>query len=100
MTILRSPSSSAAWAGPRPVAGRAAPAAGRAVAAAGVDCVGFGSDFDGIERWPEGLHNPVGFPVILERLEKMGYTGAQVAGIAGLNLYRVLRGARQAPKAV
>ncbi len=66
----------------------------------GVDCVGFGSDFDGIERWPEGLHNPVGFPVILERLEKMGYTGAQVAGIAGLNLYRVLRGARQAPKAV
>ena len=66
----------------------------------GVDCVGFGSDFDGIERWPEGLSNPAGFPVVLERLERMGYTNAQVAGFAGLNLYRVLREARQAPKAV
>lgn len=64
----------------------------------GVDYVGFGSDFDGIERWPEGLQNPAGFPLVLERLEKMGYTSSQVAGIAGLNLYRVLRGA-QAVKA-
>jgi len=66
----------------------------------GVDCIGFGSDFDGIERWPEGLHGPAGFPMVLERLEKMGYTASQVAGIAGLNLYRVLREAQRAAEAV
>ncbi len=60
----------------------------------GVDCVGFGSDFDGIERWPDGLKDPSDFPKILERLEKLGYTQAQIAGIAGLNFYRVLQDAQ------
>ena len=62
----------------------------------GVECVGFGSDFDGIERWPEGLGDPSGFPMVLERLEKLGYTQGQIAGIAGLNFYRVLLHAQSA----
>ncbi len=61
----------------------------------GEACVGFGSDFDGIDRWPEGLGDPSGFPGVLERLEKMGYTGDQVANIAGRNFYRVLRSAQK-----
>jgi membrane dipeptidase len=64
----------------------------------GVECLGFGSDFDGIERWPEGLADPSGFPAILERLEKLGYTQSQVEGIAGGNFYRVLREAQSAKK--
>ncbi|HIS02462.1 MAG TPA: membrane dipeptidase [Candidatus Pullichristensenella avicola] len=57
----------------------------------GEDCVGFGSDFDGISSHPEGLASPADVPRILEALEKRGYTQKQVAGVAGLNLYRVLR---------
>ena len=64
----------------------------------GVDCLGFGSDFDGIERWPEGLGDPSGLPRLIERLEKLGYTAGQVAGIAGGNLYRVLLEAQRAKK--
>jgi membrane dipeptidase len=66
----------------------------------GVSCVGFGSDFDGIERWPEGLKDPSDFPKILERLTKLGYTGAQVAGIAGLNFYRVLKEAQASKRII
>jgi membrane dipeptidase len=62
----------------------------------GEGVVGFGSDFDGIERWPEGLGDPSGFPEVLERLEKLGYTQAQIAGIAGGNFYRVLLRAQAA----
>lgn len=57
----------------------------------GIQCVGFGSDFDGISRWPEGLDGPADFPKVLARLEGLGYTPRQIAGVAGLNLYRVLR---------
>lgn len=64
----------------------------------GEGTVGFGSDFDGIERWPEGLGDPSGFPGVLERLEKLGYTEAQIAGIAGGNFYRVLLEAQAAKK--
>lgn len=64
----------------------------------GERAVGFGSDFDGIERWPEGLHDPSGFPLVLERLEKLGYTQAQIADIAGGNFYRVLLEAQAARK--
>ena len=65
----------------------------------GEGAVGFGSDFDGIERWPEGLGDPSGFPRVLERLQRLGYTEAQVAGIAGGNFYRVLLAAQAAKKA-
>ncbi len=64
----------------------------------GEGAVGFGSDFDGIERWPEGLGDPSGFPAVLERLDKLGYTQAQIAGIAGGNFYRVLLEAQAARK--
>lgn len=57
----------------------------------GEDVVGFGSDFDGIESWPEGLANPADFPALLERLRDRGYTQAQLEKIAGLNYWRVLK---------
>ena len=57
----------------------------------GEDVVGFGSDFDGIETWPEGLSNPADFPNLLDHLARHGYTQAQLEKLAGLNLWRVLK---------
>lgn len=57
----------------------------------GEDCVGFGSDFDGISETPEGLATAADFPRVLEELAKRGYAQEQIEKIAGLNLYRVLR---------
>lgn len=57
--------------------------------------LGFGSDFDGIETWPEGLSGPQDFPNLIALLLRRGYTRAQVEGIAGLNLWRVLKQAER-----
>lgn len=62
----------------------------------GEDVVGFGSDFDGIETWPEGLSSPACFPSLLNALAKRGYAQAQIEKIAGLNYLRVLREADKA----
>ena len=48
--------------------------------------VGFGSDFDGIERKVPGLDNPLDVPALIETLEKRGLTKAQTEGVAGKNL--------------
>ncbi|MBR4443464.1 MAG: dipeptidase [Clostridia bacterium] len=65
----------------------------------GINALGFGSDFDGIDEWPEGLGDPTGFPALIELLEKHGYTGEDIAKIAGLNLWNVLKKAENARKA-
>ena len=57
----------------------------------GEDIVGFGSDFDGIEVWPEGLGHPGDFPALVELLRKHGYSQQQLEKIAGLNFWRVLK---------
>lgn len=56
-----------------------------------IDCIGFGSDFDGISAWPEGLADPADFPHLIDRLLAHGYTDEQVRGMAGMNLWRVLK---------
>ena len=48
--------------------------------------VGFGSDFDGIERKPEGLNNPADFPKLIDGLRRRGFAEKDVADIAGLGL--------------
>jgi len=62
----------------------------------GEDVIGFGSDFDGISSWPEGLGNPADFPNLLKLLAEHGYTQAQLEKMAGLNLWRVLKQADDA----
>ena len=59
----------------------------------GEDVVGFGSDFDGIDAWPEGLASPADFPALLDLLSRHGYGQAQLEKIAGLNYWRVLKAA-------
>ena len=53
--------------------------------------VGFGSDFDGIERKPEGVNSPADFPRILEGLRRRGFSETDVESVAGqalLGYYR------------
>ena len=61
----------------------------------GEHVVGFGSDFDGIETWPEGLGNPSGFPVLLDALRKRGYSEQTLENLAGLNLWNLLKRAER-----
>ena len=50
--------------------------------------VGFGSDFDGIERKPEGLESPADFPRLIDGLRRRGFAEKDVEDIAGLGLLR------------
>ena len=47
--------------------------------------VGFGSDFDGIEVWPDDCDSPAGIPLVIEGLKKRGYSEDAIADIAGRN---------------
>ena len=61
--------------------------------------LGFGSDFDGISSWPEGLGSPSDFPALLEVLRKRGYSQETLENIAGLNLWRLLKRAEREARA-
>ena len=57
----------------------------------GAHVLGFGSDFDGIDAWPEGLASPADFPSLIELMRKHGYPEQAIADIAGLNLWRLMK---------
>jgi membrane dipeptidase len=57
----------------------------------GIDVLGFGSDFDGIELWPEGLAHPGDYENLISLLYAHGYSEENVAAIAGGNLWRLLK---------
>lgn len=60
-----------------------------AVKLAGVEHVGLGSDFDGATM-PSGMEDVTRLPRITEALLKRGYSEAQVKGILGENLLRLM----------
>ena len=62
----------------------------------GAGVLGFGSDFDGIESWPDGLGHPGGFPALLDALRRRGYPEATLRDIAGGNLWRAMKAAEAA----
>jgi len=62
---------------------------------AGVDCVGLGSDFDGITEVPLGVEDVSKFPDLIAELLRRGWTEADVKKVAGLNTLRVLRDAER-----
>lgn len=57
----------------------------------GIDVLGFGSDFDGISTWPEGLGQPEEFVNILNLLRSHGYAEKDIEAIAGGNLWRLYK---------
>ena len=52
----------------------------------GAGSVGFGSDFDGIDKKPDGLNGPQDFPALLNALRRRGLSEQEIAGVAGRNL--------------
>jgi membrane dipeptidase len=62
----------------------------------GAKVVGFGSDFDGIEKWPDGLATPADFPKLIDLMRAHGYAEETIADIAGLNYWRLLKRAEAA----
>jgi membrane dipeptidase len=58
---------------------------------AGKDCVGFGSDFDGIPEAPEGLDAVDKYPALLAELARRGWGYEDLVKVSGGNLLRVMR---------
>jgi membrane dipeptidase len=58
---------------------------------AGVRHVGLGGDFDGVDALPEGITGVDGYGLLLDELARRGWTAADLAGLAGANVLRVLR---------
>lgn len=56
----------------------------------GADYVGFGSDFDGIDRDKSALSDPIEINKVLEKLLQMNYKEEDVLKIASGNIIRVL----------
>ena len=65
---------------------------------AGVDCVGIGSDFDGVGSVPVGLDSVDKFPALLEELARRGWSDEDLAKVAGGNLLRAMREAEGVAK--
>ena len=57
----------------------------------GEKILGFGSDFDGIESWPEGLSHPGEFGNLINVMREHGYDEEAIADIAGRNFWRLLK---------
>ena len=62
---------------------------------AGSDCVGLGSDFDGIPEAPAGLDGVDKYPALLLELAHRGWSDADLAKVAGGNILRVLAKAEE-----
>ncbi len=67
---------------------------------AGIDCVGIGSDFDGITEVPVGMEDVSKFPDLIAELLRRGWTEADVKKVAGLNVLRVMREAERVSSAM
>jgi len=65
---------------------------------AGVDCIGIGSDFDGIPVTPVGLESVDKYPALFEELARRGWSDADLAKVAGGNMLRVMREAEAVAK--
>lgn len=58
--------------------------------------IGLGGDYDGVWHQPEGLEDVSGYPALFAELARRGYSDDELAGIAGGNVLRALRGAEGA----
>jgi membrane dipeptidase len=64
----------------------------------GYDHVGIGTDYDGIEKTPEGLEDVSKFPDLIAELLRQGISDEDAAKIAGRNLLRVWKEADKVAK--
>jgi membrane dipeptidase len=64
----------------------------------GHDCVGIGSDFDGISDTPQGLDGVDKYPALLAELARRGWSDEDLGKLAGGNVLRVMRDAEAVAK--
>jgi membrane dipeptidase len=57
----------------------------------GVDCVGLGSDFDGIPSTPTDLTDVSCYPALVTGLFDRGFNPEEIKKIMGLNLFNFLK---------
>jgi membrane dipeptidase len=57
----------------------------------GIDCVGLGSDFDGIASTPADLKNAAAYPALVAGLRARGFRENEIRKICGLNLKAFMR---------
>ncbi|XP_061404701.1 dipeptidase 1-like isoform X1 [Lethenteron reissneri] len=57
---------------------------------AGYTAVGFGSDFDGVMSFPDGLKDPSGFPLLVAELVRRRWNDTELKAALGGNLLRVM----------
>jgi membrane dipeptidase len=62
---------------------------------AGPECVGLGSDYDGVSMLPKQLEDVSSYPLITQGLLDRGYSDDEIRGIMGRNVLRSLREAEQ-----
>ncbi|XP_063169001.1 dipeptidase 2-like isoform X1 [Candoia aspera] len=58
---------------------------------AGSFSIGFGSDYDGENRFPEGLEDVSKYPALIEELLRRGWTKTELRGVLRENLLRVFK---------
>lgn len=68
------------------------------VKVAGIDCVGIGSDFDGVPRLPRQMSDVSCYPYITQVMLDRGYTKEQIHKVLGGNLMRVFAEAESVSK--
>jgi membrane dipeptidase len=56
----------------------------------GHDCVGIGSDFDGVAETPQGLESVDRYPALFIELARRGWSDADLSKLAGGNVLRVM----------
>jgi membrane dipeptidase len=60
----------------------------RVASLAGVDCIGLGSDYDGVNHVPAGLDDVSMYPNLIERLLEDGFSEDDIRKICSGNLFR------------
>ncbi|NXE20472.1 DPEP2 Dipeptidase, partial [Ardeotis kori] len=58
---------------------------------AGSESIGIGGDYDGVERFPEGLEDVSKYPSLIEELLRRGWSETELKGVLRENFLRVFR---------
>ncbi|XP_005526492.1 PREDICTED: dipeptidase 2 isoform X1 [Pseudopodoces humilis] len=58
---------------------------------AGSESIGIGGDYDGVERFPEGLEDVSKYPSLIEELLRRGWNEIELKGVLRENFLRVFR---------
>ncbi|NXS55436.1 DPEP2 Dipeptidase, partial [Brachypteracias leptosomus] len=57
----------------------------------GSESIGIGGDYDGVERFPEGLEDVSKYPYLIEELLRRGWSETELKGVLRENFLRVFR---------